>query len=48
MNIPFIIAGGDFNLPGWDRKNKILKLNATYVDILYRFGDILIIIDWFS
>ena len=35
-----ILVGGDFNLPGWDWSNKVLKENAQYVDIYTRFAEI--------
>ena len=37
----FIIAAGDFNLPGWDWKNKQLKPKTQNVNIHHKFTDIL-------
>ncbi|CAC5378485.1 unnamed protein product [Mytilus coruscus] len=36
-----ILIGGDFNLPGWDWKNKILKPKSTHQNIHYDFGNTL-------
>ena len=32
---------GDFNLPGWDWKNRILKPNAVHPNIHYELGNTL-------
>ena len=32
-----IIIGGDFNLPGWDWKNKTWKPNTSRISIYYTF-----------
>ena len=37
----FLIAAGDFNLPGWDWKAKQLKPKTQYVNIHHKFTDIL-------
>lgn len=36
-----VIAGGDFNLPGWDWRSKSLKPDTAYPSIHYKFTDIL-------
>ena len=38
---PHLIIGGDFNLPGWDWKAKIVKSNTTYPTIHHKFGEML-------
>ena len=35
------MVAGDFNLPGWNWKTKTLKSNSTYVNIHYKFTNIL-------
>ncbi|KAK6188800.1 hypothetical protein SNE40_004902 [Patella caerulea] len=37
----FLIVGGDFNLPGWDWKRKILKPNTQHPNLHYKLTDIL-------
>jgi hypothetical protein len=34
-----LFIGGDFNLPGWDWKNRILKPNAVHSKNHYAFGN---------
>lgn len=41
INNAFIIVGGDFNFPGWNWKQKILKPGTTNTDLHYKFGEIL-------
>ena len=36
-----LLIGGDFNLPSWDLKNKILKPNSSHQSIHYFFGNTL-------
>ena len=36
-----LIICGDFNLPGWDWKEKTLKPGTSHAGLHYRFGDIL-------
>ena len=37
-----LFIGGDFNLPGWDWKNRILKPNAVHPKDHYEFGNTLV------
>ena len=36
-----VLAGGDFNFPGWDWKKKCLKPKTPYPRLHYKFGEIL-------
>ena len=36
-----VIIAGDFNLPGWDWKNNLVKSDCNYRSLHYKFGEIL-------
>ena len=41
INHQNIILGGDFNFPGWNWKENVLKAKCNYPSLHYRFRDIL-------
>lgn len=46
-----LLIGGDFNLTGWDWKNKLLKPKTTHQKIHYDFGNTFVpwmTLAWFS